>query len=343
MTETVDEHGAETSAGQQPGLPGRDLRRAREAAGLGLGDVARQLHLTEDTIQCLEADEYDRLAGATYVGGYLRAYARTLGLDEDAILSGYLQSTQVAPELMPEGTIQPGRRAGFGAGVLIFAAVVVLGVPAGWWWYQSGAAPGTSEDPVPAPAESSAMNPEPASKPVSSAEILVVSKPDAADSAMQTEPVAVSQPQADATSEPQTADAGPRLTEESPDVAEGSAADAPLSPTLTDATESALSPTPAIATNPTSTASGVSAALEMVYHNDSWTEVRDARGTALVYRMVTAGSLLELSGVPPFTVVLGYAPGVSITYNGRPFDLTGFTRNDIARATVGAAPQTEAQ
>ena len=82
-----------------------------------------------------------------------------------------------------------------------------------------------------------------------------------------------------------------------------------------------------------------SASLEMAFHDNSWTEVRDSRGKVLVYRMVEAGSLLELEGVPPLSVLLGYAPGVSITYNGRPFDLSGYTRNDIARFKVGVAPR----
>ena len=315
MTETVAGPGPDTSTSPLPDLPGNQLRRAREAAGLSVEDVARQLHLAIEIIQYLEAGEYDRLAGTIYVTGYLRAYARVVGLDEDAILAGYQHSTVATPTLVPESVSRPRRRrAGRGTGTLAALAVVVLAVPALWWWSQSGDSPEIADGPlsgptggltaIPAPEPGSGdAAAEPKAEPVKMAQTAVVLEPPKMDA------------EADSTAP------GAQISAESPAAAVSDGQD----------------PAPTAADNI------VRVALEMAYHNDSWTDIRDSRGEILAYRMVEAGSLLELSGAPPLTVVLGYAPGVSITYNGRPFDMSAFTRNDIARFTVGAAPETEAQ
>ena len=72
---------------QTDGGPGAELRAAREAAGLGIGEVAEQLHLLRYFVQALEQDEYGRLRGDTFVRGYLRNYARLLGIDAEEVLS----------------------------------------------------------------------------------------------------------------------------------------------------------------------------------------------------------------------------------------------------------------
>ncbi len=77
--------------------------------------------------------------------------------------------------------------------------------------------------------------------------------------------------------------------------------------------------------------------LTFQFSEDSWLEVRDASGAVLAYAMMEAGTDLSLEGTPPFEVLLGYAPGVAITYNGQPFDTAPYLRGDVARLRIGAA------
>jgi len=51
---------------------------------------------------------------------------------------------------------------------------------------------------------------------------------------------------------------------------------------------------------------------------DCWIEVRNGDSRVIYSSMKRADDVLELSGKPPFKVTLGYAPGVSVSYNGEP-------------------------
>jgi cytoskeleton protein RodZ len=62
------------------------LRGARELYGWHIEDVAAELNLLPHVVKALEADDYKQMAGWTYVVGYLRNYARLVGINiEDAI------------------------------------------------------------------------------------------------------------------------------------------------------------------------------------------------------------------------------------------------------------------
>jgi|GEM_PF-3527181 len=68
---------------------GQYLREARLKLALGLDDVSRDTRIPERYLGALEDDNYDDLPGAAYAGGFLRGYARQLGLDENEILARY--------------------------------------------------------------------------------------------------------------------------------------------------------------------------------------------------------------------------------------------------------------
>ena len=76
----------EKSSTQQRG-PGDVLRAARESAGMSVEQVADKLHLLQSVVSSLEKDCYDRIRGETFVRGYLRNYARLLGVDAEDVLS----------------------------------------------------------------------------------------------------------------------------------------------------------------------------------------------------------------------------------------------------------------
>lgn len=75
--------------------------------------------------------------------------------------------------------------------------------------------------------------------------------------------------------------------------------------------------------------------LHLQFEGSSWTEVKDATGRVLLSALVAAGNTQVLNGQPPFTVFLGNAPSVKISYNGQPVDMTPFRRSDnTARVTL---------
>ena len=69
-----------------PNSPGIRLQTRRLKNEWSIEDVAADLNLRNEVIASLEADDYSKLPERTYVRGYLRAYARLLGIHEDEVL-----------------------------------------------------------------------------------------------------------------------------------------------------------------------------------------------------------------------------------------------------------------
>lgn len=69
--------------------PGQQLRRAREAQGRTVRAVGSSLNLSADRVTALEEDDDERLPPPTFVRGYLRAYARLVELDPEAVVEAY--------------------------------------------------------------------------------------------------------------------------------------------------------------------------------------------------------------------------------------------------------------
>jgi len=69
--------------------PGGQLRKAREQAQLTVAVVADELKLTVAYIEALEDDHFEDLPAEPFVLGYLRAYARLLGLDAQQLVESY--------------------------------------------------------------------------------------------------------------------------------------------------------------------------------------------------------------------------------------------------------------
>jgi cytoskeleton protein RodZ len=114
---------------------GMALKSARRRQEMSLADVSRRLNISSDFLASLEAGTFDDLPGPTYVVGFLRSYARLVGIDSDALVDSYRGLAGQAPLIqtynMPM-TARPPQR----SGPLVASVVVVLAVLAysGWYW-----------------------------------------------------------------------------------------------------------------------------------------------------------------------------------------------------------------
>src|SRR5688500_1654245 len=81
---------------------GEVLRAARLEQGRSVQDVARQLRLSVRQIEALEENEYGKLAGGTFLRGFVRNYAKLLQLDEAPLLRLLEQSVPPPPaQILP--------------------------------------------------------------------------------------------------------------------------------------------------------------------------------------------------------------------------------------------------
>jgi cytoskeleton protein RodZ len=67
---------------------------------------------------------------------------------------------------------------------------------------------------------------------------------------------------------------------------------------------------------------------------EAWIEIRDSADRVLVSSLNPPGSERVVRGRPPYTLVIGNASQVSVTYNDKPVDLAPHTRSDVARLTL---------
>ena len=81
---------------------GASLAAGREALGITQTEAADVLNLTQRTIVALEADDYDNLPGWVYASGYIRAYARMLGLDADDLVARSSAMRQESANAVPK-------------------------------------------------------------------------------------------------------------------------------------------------------------------------------------------------------------------------------------------------
>jgi cytoskeleton protein RodZ len=62
--------------------------------------------------------------------------------------------------------------------------------------------------------------------------------------------------------------------------------------------------------------------------------VRDSTGRTVFSQNVAAGQAQAIVGAPPFDIVIGNAPDVTVTFRGRAVDLAPYTRQNVARLTL---------
>ena len=71
--------------------------------------------------------------------------------------------------------------------------------------------------------------------------------------------------------------------------------------------------------------------LHFMFRNESWVEVRDGLGKVVYSNLNAPGSERVVRGDPPFSLVIGGASGVQLSYNGSRVDLAAYATEDVAR------------
>ena len=254
---------------------GSALREAREKSDLTAADVANALKLSERMILALEAERYEDLPPRPYVRGYVRRYARVVGLNGAALTAGFDAADEVeaTPPIVPTPRRSSlaefaGQRWGLLYGSIVSVFIVVIA--GALWWAWSG------------------ENAKEAMAEVAATEVNVQA------SNAEEEP---------ALSTPGDPDDAESLTEQA--AAEESGR--PEKPDL----------------------------LTFSFQDECWVEVRGKDGNLIHGDLGRGGEMLTLTGEAPFSILVGDAAGVDITFNGDRVALEPGTRGEVARLVVG--------
>lgn len=282
---------------------GEQLRLAREARKLSVSDIAQMLKLGPRQVEALEEGDWQGLPGNTFVRGFVRNYARILQVDTAplmALLDGSLEkgvNNLAVPETPPATMPQSG-----GSASRRDRAVVLLGVGlvavAGLAYFLMPNDLSAWRDSTQGLLDSLARKEEPAPTPSVVAPAEPVFPPGAT-------PQQIMNPQAQMSSESPPALVAP---ESNPPVP-AQAATAP----------DAMAKAPQI---------------RFMVEKESWLEVRDRDNKQIFSQRVAAGTEQTLSGQGPLSLVIGYAPGVRVFWNGQAIDLAPHTRGEVARLVL---------
>jgi cytoskeleton protein RodZ len=88
--------------------PGAQLAYLREKKGLSQEHIAEKLHLRTRVIELLEADDYKHMPEPVFIKGYIRGYAKVLGVAPEPFLT--LFNNQYTLEKKPEKALWQSRR-----------------------------------------------------------------------------------------------------------------------------------------------------------------------------------------------------------------------------------------
>ncbi len=130
---------------------GTALRKARERRGLTLPQVSRDLCLKEDVLRALESRQYGALPKVPYCFGFVRTYARHLGLEPQEMVRRFKAEIGDVPQNTKITSLEPLRSGRFpGRAVVTFSLLMAAAGYTGWYFYTERPAeitvPATSAD-----------------------------------------------------------------------------------------------------------------------------------------------------------------------------------------------------
>jgi cytoskeleton protein RodZ len=300
--------------GQLPGFPGHLLRQAREEQGLSQKETARDLHLTSKVINAIEEDDFELIPSFVFARGYIRSYARHLGLDGQALVAEFDLAYGVPNNsAKPMSAIRKGVQQSKPGDtwVKLISIVFVVGLVAAsivWWQSQNGSQmlpqlSSGAEQELPSGTLVEGLDTDDANL-----DLLLLSTNESEVDAIvpEAESIIESEEAQVVVVEPVVDPVAEAVTEQAPKE-------------VTDAV--VLLPN--------------QAQLVMVFDKDCWVEIKDANGKMVLSDLYSAGDTIEQVITAPIEVLLGRSSGVAtMTFDGRTIDLKPHTRKDIARLTL---------
>lgn len=275
---------------------GAALKRAREAQGISIGDMAARSRLSVQQVRALESERTAELPEPVYVRAFIRGVASVLGLEPDPFVADYTArygaaSVGVLPDHDPakETVVRAsGRRTGLKAAVVAIAAVLVC---AAGWYAWSSMSDGAETQPA--------------------AETPVVDAPESVEAAPAPEQAAADQTAQEKTAAEQAA-------------AEKAAAEKAAAEKA--AAEKARAQSQAAATGERRVTLSTSGAC--------WVQILLPNGRSFFAKEMAEGGSETLNVPVGARVTVGNASVMTLTVDGRPYELTKSTRNGICRFVV---------
>ncbi|MCD8512683.1 MAG: DUF4115 domain-containing protein [Nitrincola sp.] len=285
-------------------FPGHDFTQARENLHLSLEQVSTELHLPIKVIKAIESGNPQSFHNPVFIRGYIRTYAKHLGLDAAYYANIYasLPGVDLQPVTIKSTTSVKERDPSKSPFMKIFSWLFVLAIIAVIIWWsreQSGRSilpsTDTSQSSLASQSTEDVFDPTPLP--------LIVAESDGVDVFDGSDPELAS------------------------DVGDNESADSEIISVEMDQ-DSGVDTT-------SEPVNQVDSALFMRFNGDCWVQVRDANDALLYSGVATNGTELQLEGDLPLSLVIGRRDAVAeIRFKGELIDLGSFTTGNVARFSL---------
>lgn len=282
--------------------PGGLLARARNSQGFSIAEIAENLKITENYVKAIEESAFDALPQPAFVRGYIRNYARLVGLNGEELVKDFDRfignDGLDAPRLQGTRKIKPLRAHRTPASSLALALLLVVslgGLSYYFWnhWLDADAV----VDPVVGVALVEDMSVDLPEEPPVFVESMAPIASEDSITAMEKNPA----------------------TDDAAAVTEDEAIQQEMSPELLPVPEDAevAGVTADVGTKTPAAEDGKPLVID--FSADCWVEIKDATGEVLISVVQKAGSSINLDVFPPVSVRFGNTQGVkSILLDGQP-------------------------
>jgi cytoskeleton protein RodZ len=317
--------GAEQPAVPNHGIPGKTLAAARESLGWSVEQIADQLKMAVRQVVALEAGDYASLPGPAVVRGFVRAYAKVVRLDPaplvaqialdapEAGLGGAAVRQQKPASFSETRFPSHGKRAKLPLGAIAVAALVVAAGVGAWKFGVLPAGLFGPTEPAPAAVQAPLETGATEAATLQGPSVPLISVPPPSNGG--------------------AIDAGATGVNATPLVGTPAGVTPAAAPAATaPATAAPVAAAPAAAA-PAAAPAGANS-LVLAVREDSWIEVRNAAGKALIRRMVKGGETASVDIGEPSTLIVGKPSAVTATLRGAPVALPPQAGSTISRVKV---------
>ncbi|PAU37619.1 helix-turn-helix domain-containing protein [Vibrio coralliilyticus] len=312
---------------------GTILKQKREELGLTQQQVADRLRLRRSIIENIELNQFESEQVATFTRGYLRSYARVVGIKESVVLCALDDCGEAQHEEHEmQSFSQKTNKEKHDSRIMtltwgIFA--IIVGISSVWWWQNQ---------------ENSAVELTTATEQEMKIEQELAENNELDFAAVEPSLInespegqqVVEQPLEEVTTPVETATAEPEIVEQPTEVVQETTEPAEPEVVTEQVTELVVVAEQNQPEKETENSSEpvVGNLLEMSFSDDCWIQVKDATGKTLATGIKKAGQDLQVSGERPYNVILGAPENVSMTLSSEPVDLSGYTSGKVARFTL---------
>lgn len=274
--------------------PGDMLREARLALQFTPEEVCAKLNLRESLIDAIEANEFDEIPSVTFTRGYLKAYAKLVGISEDDVIEAfeYLNTVEQNQLEMQSFSNRSSKKAADNwlSIVSMLVALLLIALAVMFWWQRNEAleaeqTPTVQEEVKPA---------EQQDKPIVDEQAAELT---------------------DASSD----FTGSSLVEQSDEAIDQ---EAPSSVQADN--ENNVQEVQASETQP------VLSQLELRFSDSCWINISDATGERIAIGTKVKGHVTAVQGVAPFTIKLGKPDVVTIYLNGNEKKIPYYAKGSVA-------------